>query len=280
VSAEFHPGEFNMILGPNGSGKSTFLKIFSGEIHANEGNVFYAEKQIRTIKTDELAKYRAVMSQQPELSFPLTVDEVVMMGRYPHFNFNPNKKDESICGEVMERMNLRSFSDRNYLTLSGGEKQRVQFARVLAQVWEQPQAGYRYLFLDEPLASLDIKYQQEFLQVAREFVKTGTVLIAVLHDINLAIQYADRGIRVSVLCPQSVQTGMTTPGPSAARVDGVLQPPEVARMVIEAMEAERFLILSHPQVQEYMQRKASSIDRWLTGMRRLRDKTYGAPRSG
>jgi iron complex transport system ATP-binding protein len=192
ISAEFHPGEFNMILGPNGSGKSTFLKIFSGEIHAHEGNVFYAGKGIRRIKTDELAKYRAVMSQQPELSFPLTVDEVVMMGRYPHFNFNPNKKDESICGEVMQRMNLQTFSDRNYLTLSGGEKQRVQFARVLAQVWEQPHDGYRYLFLDEPLASLDIKYQQEFLQIAREFAKTDTVLIAVLHDVNLAIQYADR----------------------------------------------------------------------------------------
>ena len=80
---------------------------------------------------------------------------------------------------------------------------------------------------------------------------------------HLAIQYGDRGIRVSVLCPQSVQTGMTTPGPSAARVDGVLQPPEVARMVIEAMAEERFLILSHPQVAEYMQRKASSRDRWL-----------------
>jgi short-subunit dehydrogenase len=96
---------------------------------------------------------------------------------------------------------------------------------------------------------------------------------------HLAIQYGDRGIRVSVLCPQSVQTGMTTPGPSAARVDGVLQPPEVARMVIEAMAEERFLILSHPQVAEYMQRKASNRDRWITGMRRLRDKIYGAPQS-
>ena len=95
---------------------------------------------------------------------------------------------------------------------------------------------------------------------------------------HLAIQYGDRGIRVSVLCPQSVQTGMTTPGPSAARVDGVMQPAEVARIVIEAMEAERFLILSHPQVHEYMQRKASSTERWLAGMRRLRDKTYGVQR--
>jgi NAD(P)-dependent dehydrogenase (short-subunit alcohol dehydrogenase family) len=92
---------------------------------------------------------------------------------------------------------------------------------------------------------------------------------------HLAIQYGDRGIRVSVLCPQSVQTGMTTPGPSAARVDGVLQPPEVARMVIEAMEEERFMILSHPTVQGYMERKVANRDRWLSGMRRLRDRIYG-----
>jgi NAD(P)-dependent dehydrogenase (short-subunit alcohol dehydrogenase family) len=92
---------------------------------------------------------------------------------------------------------------------------------------------------------------------------------------HLAIQYGDRGIRVSVLCPQSVQTGMTTLGPSAARIDGVMLPAEVAPIVIEAMEAERFMILSHPKVQEYVQRKASNIERWLAGMRRLRDKTYG-----
>jgi len=85
---------------------------------------------------------------------------------------------------------------------------------------------------------------------------------------------------VSVLCPQSVQTGMTTPGPSAARVDGVMLPDEVAKIVLEAMEEERFLILSHPTVHTYMQRKASGMDRWLSGMRRLRDKTYGAPAKG
>lgn len=192
INTEFHPGEFNMILGPNGSGKSTFLKIFSGEIHRNDGNVYYAGKKIREIKNDELAKYRAVMSQQPELSFPLMVNEVVMMGRYPHFVFNPGKKDEAICEEVIKRMNLESFKERNYLTLSGGEKQRVQYARVLAQIWEKPDRGCRYLFLDEPLTNLDINYQQEFLQIAREFVKEDTILVAVMHDINLAIQYADK----------------------------------------------------------------------------------------
>jgi iron complex transport system ATP-binding protein len=192
IDAEFKPGEFNMILGPNGSGKSTFLKIFSGEINKYEGSVLYSGEKISQIKKEDLAKYRAVMSQQPELSFPLMVEEVVMMGRYPHFTFNPNKKDEDICNEVMERMNLISFKERNYLTLSGGEKQRVQYARVLAQVWEKPPTGFRYLFLDEPLTSLDINYQQEFLQIAREFIKADTILVAVMHDINLAIQYADK----------------------------------------------------------------------------------------
>jgi len=192
ISVEFHPGEFNMILGPNGSGKSTFLKVFSGEINCYSGTVLYNNVRVASQKKETLAKYRAVMSQQPELSFPLMVDEVVMMGRYPHFSFNPNKKDIAICDAVMERMNLLSFKERNYLTLSGGEKQRVQFARVLAQIWEQPTNGTRYLFLDEPLASLDINYQQEFLQIAKEFTKKDTVLVAVMHDINLATQFADK----------------------------------------------------------------------------------------
>jgi iron complex transport system ATP-binding protein len=191
VSASFLPGEFNMILGPNGSGKSSFLKIFSGEINKFQGTVLYDDKKIKELRKEELAKKRAVMSQQADLGFPLLVEEVVMMGRYPHFTFNPNKKDFTICSEVIERMNLVEFKERNYLTLSGGEKQRVQYARVLAQIWEKPTDGYRYLFLDEPLNSLDISYQHEFLQAAVELIKDHTVLIAVMHDINLAAHYAD-----------------------------------------------------------------------------------------
>lgn len=192
ISADFMPGEFNMILGPNGSGKSTFLKIFSGEIQTGAGIVSYEKKSIRDLKTEELATRRAVMSQQPDLHFPLSVEEVVMMGRYPHFHFTPARKDQIICSEVMKRMNLLAFADRNYLTLSGGEKQRVQYARVLSQIWEPPAEGNRYLFLDEPLTSLDINYQQEFLEIAREFTNQQTVLIAVMHDINLAAHYGDK----------------------------------------------------------------------------------------
>ena len=192
ISVDFLPGEFNMILGPNGSGKSTFLKLFSGELHSATGLISYSGKKISSLKKDALAKIRAVMSQQPELSFPLTVEEVVMMGRYPHFTFNPGNKDAAVCNEVIAKMNIVELKERNYLTLSGGEKQRVQFARVLAQIWEASSNGHRYLFLDEPLTNLDINYQQEFLTIAKSLLKSDTVLVAVMHDINLAVQYADK----------------------------------------------------------------------------------------
>jgi NAD(P)-dependent dehydrogenase (short-subunit alcohol dehydrogenase family) len=94
---------------------------------------------------------------------------------------------------------------------------------------------------------------------------------------HLAIQYGDRGIGVSVLCPQSVLTGMTSSRPSVASADGVMTATEVARIVIEAMEAERFMILSHRVVHDYEQRKVSDRDRWLAGMRRLRNRIYGTP---
>jgi len=88
-------------------------------------------------------------------------------------------------------MEITGLLQRDYLTLSGGEKQRVQFARALAQLWEAPERGSRYLLLDEPISSLDIHYQHQFLQIAKRLTEEKIVLVAVLHDINLAIQYAD-----------------------------------------------------------------------------------------
>jgi iron complex transport system ATP-binding protein len=191
IGIHFAPGLFHVIVGPNGSGKSTFLKVFSGEQHPQKGSVQYDGVDIFKLNKTAVAQRRSVMSQQPELHFPLSVSEIVMMGRYPHFNYQPSAKDLSIYDEVVKEMELTDFLDRDYLTLSGGEKQRVQFARALAQIWETPQEGSRYLFLDEPINNLDIHYQHQFLQLAKAFTSPHTVTIAVLHDINLAIQYAD-----------------------------------------------------------------------------------------
>jgi heme transport system ATP-binding protein len=191
VSAAFEPGKLNMIIGPNGSGKSTLLKIICNEISHYSGDVFYSGSLLSKQERKSIAKIRAVLSQQSELSFPLSVEEVVMMGRYPHFDLTPSMKDKDICLQALKRMNIEDFRYRNYLTLSGGEKQRVHFARVLAQIWEQPENNCRYLLLDEPIASLDLNYQHDFLRITKETATHHTVAVAVIHDINLALQYAD-----------------------------------------------------------------------------------------
>jgi iron complex transport system ATP-binding protein len=192
VSADFTPGSLHVIVGPNGSGKSTLLKAVAGEWPASTGNIRYDDVLLPQLEKTALARRRAVMSQLPELHFPIRVDDIVMMGRYPHFSFRPSRQDEHICRRAMERLSILSLSGRDYLTLSGGEKQRVQFARALAQIWEPPAEGSRYLFLDEPVSSLDIYYQHQLLDLVRELVKENIVLIAVLHDLNLALQYGDR----------------------------------------------------------------------------------------
>lgn len=204
VSACFKPGQLNMIIGPNGSGKSTLLKIICNEITNYTGDVLYNGAILSKKEKIAIAQKRAVLSQQSELSFPLPVEEVVMMGRYPHFSLHPSAKDKEICLQALKRMSIADFRYRNYLTLSGGEKQRVHFARALAQIWEQPQtpkgalSECRYLFLDEPIASLDLNYQHEFLRITKEITEQNTVVVAVIHDINLALQYADQVVLINM----------------------------------------------------------------------------------
>jgi len=192
ISIQFLPGTCNLIIGPNGSGKSTLIKLLSGELNNYDGLVMYNGADIKTYSKQKLAASRAVLSQQTELSFPMTVEEVVMLGRNPHFEFNPSKKDIEIVQEVIALLDLNSFMHRNYQTLSGGEKQRVHYARVLAQIWESPKGDQRYLFLDEPLNNLDIYYQELFLSIAVSLLNETTTLIGVVHDINIALRYADQ----------------------------------------------------------------------------------------
>ena len=191
ISVDFEPGLFHVIVGPNGSGKSTFLKIFSGELKPQQGNISYNGENILHINKAQLAKRRAVMSQQPEIHFPLIVSEVVMMGRYPHFDFRPNREDEAICKHAMSLADVIEFAERDYLTLSGGERQRVHFARVLAQIGNNDDTD-KFLFLDEAVSHLDLKHQKQLLQISKKMCDKKFTAISILHDINLSLSFADR----------------------------------------------------------------------------------------
>src|SRR5947207_6401280 len=135
VSLQFLSGQLHLIIGPNGAGKSTLIKVLARLLRPQTGKVEYEGEDVEGTSEADLARRRAVLSQAVEVAFPLNVREVVMMGRYPHFGGRPGPHDEQIVDEVMAHFDVTEFSHRNYQTLSGGEMQRVNFARVLAQLW-------------------------------------------------------------------------------------------------------------------------------------------------
>jgi len=193
ISVDFEEGNLNLIIGPNGAGKSTLIKIICSQIKPESGAVHYAGKNIAATSLSELAQIRSVLSQNIELAFPLTVKEVVMMGRYPHYDGKPGQKDEAACQEAMDFFDVSAMADRNYMTLSGGEKQRVHFARVIAQIWCPVTGSNRYLILDEPLTFLDVHYQFDFMHKITTLLKSkDIVVIGVVHDLNLAARFADK----------------------------------------------------------------------------------------
>ncbi len=218
VSVKFQPGKINLIIGPNGAGKSTLVKLLCGQIKPTQGEVLYNGEPIQHFSVAELARIRAVLSQNVELAFPLTVAEVVMMGRYPHFSGGPTAQDVAACEEAMRFFDVLEMAGRNYLTLSGGEKQRTHFARVTAQIWYPASNGCRYLILDEPLTFLDVFYQFDFMHKLVELVaQPDLVVTGVVHDLNLAGKFADHlvvlhegkvlanGPRESVLTPEIIR---------------------------------------------------------------------------
>jgi iron complex transport system ATP-binding protein len=192
VSVKFEPGRLHLVIGPNGAGKSTLVKVLARLLRPHEGQVLYAGADVQRASEIELARRRAVLSQAVEVAFPLTVREVVMMGRHPHFGSRPGAADEKVVDELMEFFDVTEFDGRDYQTLSGGERQRVNFARVLAQLW-RPGPACRYLFLDEPLTFLDIRHQIEFMKKVRAFAGAADVVtVGVVHDLNLAARFADQ----------------------------------------------------------------------------------------
>jgi iron complex transport system ATP-binding protein len=201
VSVRFRPNRLNVLLGPNGAGKSTLLKVATGLLAPTGGEVRYllpgGPRTLDNFAADALARTRAVLSQHVDVAFPLAVEDVVLMGRYPYYGRTPTARDREIVARALDLVGMLDFRARAYPTLSGGEQQKVQLARVLAQIWNggASDAGDRrepkVLFLDEPTASLDVHYQLHLLEIARGLRDADCTVVAVLHDLNVALQYGD-----------------------------------------------------------------------------------------
>lgn len=214
VNAQFAEGQLHLIIGANGAGKSTLLKVLSKQYPTQTGSVKFNNVNAQAISLGELSRFRAVLSQTAELAFPLSVWEVVMMGRYPHFSGTPSKNDDKACEEAMRLFDVWQLAERNYLTLSGGEKQRVQFARVMAQIWYPYGNFSRCLILDEPLTFLDVHYQFGFMHILKEQIKMQHIIVvAVLHDLNLAARFADHVLLIhhgKIIADGTVEQVFTT----------------------------------------------------------------------
>jgi iron complex transport system ATP-binding protein len=186
------PGELVSIVGPNGSGKTTFMRALAGDLPYT-GEIDINGRPLSALKPWHLAGMRAVLPQSTTLSFPFTVHEVVRLGLTGGRSGALPGENERLPERALAKVDLEGFAGRFYQELSGGEQQRVQLARVLCQVWAPVLEGQpRWLFLDEPISSLDIKHQLVIMRIAREFATRGGGVIAILHDLNLASMFSDK----------------------------------------------------------------------------------------
>lgn len=182
------PGSFTAIVGPNGAGKSTLLKTLAHEYTSFQGNVTINGKPVQAYSPKALSLVRAVLPQHSQVQFSFTVEQIVQLGRHAHQA--TRIENERVLEEVMTLTGITGFRSRNYQTLSGGERQRVQLARVMAQVWEET-VYPRYILLDEPTSSLDIAQQQLIFSLARHACSRNIGVMAIIHDLNQAVQFAD-----------------------------------------------------------------------------------------
>jgi iron complex transport system ATP-binding protein len=185
-------GSLYAILGPNGSGKSTLMRALLGVVPLSGGAARLDGRPIATWKRPELARAVGAVSQTESIAFPLTVRELVGMGRYPHVGplSSQGPSDRRAIDEALEACDVRELAGRDVTTLSGGEFQRTRIARALAQ---EPGA----LVLDEPTASLDIRHQMAILELLRRSADGGMTVLLVTHSLDLAGQFSDRVLLLS-----------------------------------------------------------------------------------
>lgn len=190
VSLTAEPGQVTIIVGPNGSGKTTLLRAITQDLPCR-GVILLEEDDITTLPGWQLATRRAVLPQASRIAFPFTVLEIVRLGMMTAATQSPDTR----ASEALARVGLKGFEGRFYQELSGGEQQRAQLARVLCQVWEpMGDTGPRWLFLDEPVSSLDIGHQLEIMDLMADYARAGGGVVAVMHDLNLTAMYADQVI--------------------------------------------------------------------------------------
>lgn len=189
LDLDIQKGEFFALLGPNGSGKTTLFKLITGQLPIQQGEILIDEKPITSFSKLEKAKKVAVLTQEVQVSFDYTVEEIISLGRYPHQTGifkSLSKEDKKVMEYVMRKTRITKFRDTQFRKLSGGEKQRVLLAKALAQ---EPEI----LLLDEPTNHLDIKHTFQMLDLIKEWQQSkGLTVFSILHDLNVASLYADR----------------------------------------------------------------------------------------
>ncbi|MET1043655.1 MAG: heme ABC transporter ATP-binding protein [Microbacteriaceae bacterium] len=190
VTLDVVAGELLALVGPNGAGKSTLLGVLSGDVNPTHGSVTLDGRPLTDHRAVELARHRAVLTQENLVSFPFRVGEVIEMGRAPWARTPSFEDDEAAVAEAVAATDVGHLLTRRITSLSGGEKARVALARVLAQ--HTP-----IVFLDEPTAALDLRHQEDVMRTARSLADAGRAVVVVLHDLSLAGAYADRIALVS-----------------------------------------------------------------------------------
>ena len=189
ISLEVEAGAVTAIVGPNGAGKSSLLKVLTGEITATRGDVYLNQRELTHWPLLDRAQMLAVLPQHTLLNFPFTADEVVGLGRIPHQT--GVTKDNQIIAQALDLVDASYLQKRFYTQMSGGEKQRVQLARMLAQIWQPSDHGEQFLVLDEPTSAFDLSHQQLTLDIVRQLAERGVGVLMVVHDLNLAARCAD-----------------------------------------------------------------------------------------
>ena len=197
------------MIGPNGAGKSTLLNVLTGSLKGYKGLIELNNKSLSDYSAIELSNMRAVMTQTYDIAFDFSVYDIVRMGTFPYESTLENNEIAQIMNEVMDFVGITSFSDRNFLSLSGGEKQRVQLARVLTQLWycendfgcdsdrKNTATDKRYLILDEPLSSLDIFHQYNIMSLCDSLKNRNISVLAVVHDLAIAASFAEQVVLMS-----------------------------------------------------------------------------------